>query len=231
MRLKKFQLTSVNGVCALGGLSGKHDTVSTVKDGVGDVTDLSARGTVVDNHGLEHLSSADAGLAGDVALGDHHLLGHEHLAGGDLDTEITTGDHDTVRLLENLVKVEDTLVVLDLGDNLNVGSLLAQNFTDGADVATAANERCENNVHVLLNTEKQILAVLLGDGGQVDVGQRKVDTLARRERAVVHAADLDHVVGFDGDDFERLRAAKKFAQQKLKVTNGSLKKKKKKKNL
>lgn len=30
-------LTGLNGVLALGGLAGKHDTVGTVDDGVGDV--------------------------------------------------------------------------------------------------------------------------------------------------------------------------------------------------
>ncbi len=41
------------------------------------------------------------GLPANVALGDHHLLGDEDLGRGDLDTQVTTGDHDTVGLAEN----------------------------------------------------------------------------------------------------------------------------------
>lgn len=43
-----FQLTSLNRVATLGGLAGKHDTVGTVKNGVGDVGDLGTGGTGVD---------------------------------------------------------------------------------------------------------------------------------------------------------------------------------------
>ena len=41
-------LDGLNGVLALGSLTGKHDTVSTVKDSVGDVRDLGTSGTGVD---------------------------------------------------------------------------------------------------------------------------------------------------------------------------------------
>ena len=42
MKIKGETLTSLNGVFTLGGLSGKHDTVSTVEDGVGNIRDLSS---------------------------------------------------------------------------------------------------------------------------------------------------------------------------------------------
>ena len=42
------RLTSLEGVFTLGGLSGQHDTVGTVEDGVGDIGDLgSGRSGVV----------------------------------------------------------------------------------------------------------------------------------------------------------------------------------------
>jgi hypothetical protein len=45
---KVERLTSLEGVFTLGGLSGQHDTVGTVKDGVGDIGNLgSGRSGVV----------------------------------------------------------------------------------------------------------------------------------------------------------------------------------------
>lgn len=43
--------TGLDGVFTLGGLSGKHDTIGTVEDGVGDIRDLgSSRSGVVLYH-------------------------------------------------------------------------------------------------------------------------------------------------------------------------------------
>ena len=51
-KVKQEPLTSLNGVGALRRLTGQHDTVRTIEDGVGDVADFSARRPWVDGHGL-----------------------------------------------------------------------------------------------------------------------------------------------------------------------------------
>lgn len=124
-------------------------------------------------------------LALDVTSRDHHLLCQEHLGGGDLDTKVTTGDHDTVSLLENLVKVVDTLLVLDLGNDLDLTALLAKNLTDAGDVAAAADERSKDHVDLVLDTELEVTDILLRQSGEVYVGTRQVHTLAGGDVAVV----------------------------------------------
>ena len=47
---------------------------------------------------------ADNWLSVHVALADHHLLSDEDLLWRNLDTEITTRHHDTIRFLENLLE-------------------------------------------------------------------------------------------------------------------------------
>lgn len=195
-------LDSLARVVTLGGLARQHDTVSTVQDGVGNVGNLSTGGARVVCHGLEHLSGANNGLALDVALGNHHLLGDEHLGGGDLDTQVTTGDHDTVSGLQDLVKVVNTLLVLDLGNDLNLLALLAENLTDLVDVATTADERGENHIDLVLHTELQIGNVLLRQSGEVYVGTGEVDTLARRDVAVVQALDAQGLLINNLEDLE-----------------------------
>lgn len=192
-------------VVTLGGLAREHDTVGTVQDGVSNVRNLSTGGAGVVCHRLEHLSGADDGLALDVALGDHHLLGNEHLGGGDLDTKITTSDHDTVSGLQDLVKVVNTLLVLNLGNDLNLLALLTKNLTDLVDVAPPADKRGEDHVDLVLDAELQIGDILLRQSGEIYVGTGEVDTLARRDIAVVQALDtqgllvnhLEHLEGHD----------------------------------
>lgn len=190
------------GVVTLGSLTGQHDTVGTVEDSVTDIRNLSTGGAGVVGHGLEHLGGANDGLAGNVALGDHHLLGDEDLGRRDLDTQISTGDHDTVGLAENVVEVVDTLLVLDLGDDLDVLAVLAENLTDGLDVVTGANEGSEDHVDAVLDTETEIGLVLLGESGKIDIGLGKVDTLLGRDLAVVDGLGADVLVVNNLKDLE-----------------------------
>ena len=128
------------GVRTLGGLTRKHDAVSAIGNSVTNIADLSAGGSGVLDHGLKHLGSADDGLAGNVAHGNDLLLSSKDLSGGNLDTQVTTGNHDTVGLAENLSEVVETLPVLDLGDDLDVLALLAKDVADVLDILTATDE-------------------------------------------------------------------------------------------
>lgn len=43
-------------------------------------------------------------LASSIAASNHHLLGEEDLLRGDLDTQVTTGNHDAITGLHYLIK-------------------------------------------------------------------------------------------------------------------------------
>ena len=193
----------LDGVVTLGGLSGQHDAVRAVENGVTNVTDLSTGRARVVCHGLEHLCGGDNRLSGNVALGDHHLLGDEDLAGRDLDTKVTTGDHDTVGLPENLVEVVNSLLVLNLGNDLDVLALLAEDLTDSGDVAAAADERGKDHVDAVLDTELEIGLVLLGQRRQINVGLGQVDTLLGGDLAVVDTLDLEGLLVNNLKNLER----------------------------
>ena len=61
------------------------------------------------SHGLEHLCGADNGLAGNVALCNHHFLGQKHGRARDLDTKVTSSHHHAVSLGQDIVKVLNAL--------------------------------------------------------------------------------------------------------------------------
>lgn len=170
---------SLVGVRTLGGLTRQHHAVGAVSDGVSNVADLGTSGPRVLDHALEHLSGADDRLASHVAHGDHLLLSSKHLSSGNLDTEVTTGHHHTVSLLQNLGKVVQTLPVLNLGDDLDVLALLAKDLSDGLDVITAADEGGKDHIDVVLDAEAQVVLVLLGQSGEVNIGVGQVHTLSR----------------------------------------------------
>ena len=72
---------------------------------------------------LEHLGGHNDWLSSNVTLGNHHFLGQENAARWDLNTKIAASDHNTIRLFENLVEVEDTLFVLNLDNNLDISTV------------------------------------------------------------------------------------------------------------
>ena len=193
---------SLARVGTLGGFTRQHDTVRTIEHGVGNIRHLSTGGTRVVCHGLQHLSGANDGLALDVTLGDHHLLSDEHLGSGDLDTQVTTGDHDTVGLVKDLVKVVDTLLVLNLSNDLDLPTLLAKDIADVTNVATTTDERSKDHVDLVLNTELQVVDVLLGQSRKVDIGARQVDTLAGRNVTVVQTLATQGLLVYDFKDLE-----------------------------
>lgn len=51
-----------------------------------------------------HLCGAGDRLAGSVAASNHHLLCYEDLLCGDLNTQVTTGNHDAVAGLHDFIK-------------------------------------------------------------------------------------------------------------------------------
>lgn len=113
------------------------------------------------SHRLEHLGSADDRLARQVAFGDHHLLGDEDLSARDFNTQVTASNHDTVCDLQDLVKVLDALVVLDLADDPDVLSFHAQHLADLTDIICATNKRCKDHIDIVLDAKQQVLLVLL----------------------------------------------------------------------
>lgn len=167
------------GIATLGSFSRQHDAVSTVEDRIGDIGDLGAGRTGVVGHGFEHLCRADDGLAGHVAFGDHHLLSDEHLGGRNLDSQVTTSYHDPIGFPQNLVEIIDPLLVLDLGDDLDLLSLLTEDFANVLDVVCSSNEGCEDHVHVILCPKLEVINVFLGKRWQVNVCAREVDTFLR----------------------------------------------------
>ena len=148
-------------IISFGGLAREHDAVRSIQDGITDIADLGTRGTGIVRHRFEHLSGTDDRLAREVALGDHHLLRDEDLSGRDLNAKVTPSDHDSVGQREDLVKVVHSLLVLNLGDDLNILALFAEHLPNRLYVVPAANERGKDHVHVILDPKPKVILILL----------------------------------------------------------------------
>merc|ERR1711892_926084 len=113
------------------------------------------------------------------------FLSKEDLLSWDLDAHIATGDHDTIRGNDNLVNLAHTLVILNLGNDLDVGTIITKRIANSHHISGLANERGKDHVDALLDTELQIALVVLGDGREIDLDAGQVDALLRAQLAAV----------------------------------------------
>ena len=103
-----------------GGLTGKHNRVGAVVDGVCHVSGLRSRRSRVADHGIQHLSRRDDGFEMLVALGNDPFLNVGNLVSRDLYSEVASGHHNAVGLLQDRIDVFHTFRILDLGNDLHV---------------------------------------------------------------------------------------------------------------
>ena len=92
------------------------------------------------------------------------LLSDENFFRRNFDSHISSGNHDAVRLRDDLVNVVHALLVLDLRHDLDLLALLAEHFPDFLDSGGVADERGEDDVDALLHSELKIRDVLGADG-------------------------------------------------------------------
>ena len=184
----------LEGVGSVSTLTGEHDAISSIEDGVSDIRSFGTGGTRSADHGLEHLGGGNNGLSGKVGLLDHPFLGNENLLWGNFHTKITTGDHDTVSGLKDFVVVVKTFLVLNLGDNLDVSSSGSEYVTDGFDILSLSNERGGNHINTMLEAEvNKIILILFSESGEVDNSSGQVHVLSLSEGAVVLNSALNSI--------------------------------------
>ena len=159
------------------GLTGEHHCVCAVEDCVSAVRNLCTGGDGVVGHGLEHLGCHDDGLCPAACHVDCLLLDEGNLGEGQLNTEVTTSDHDAVELVDDVLQVLNCLGLLNLGNDGYADTLFVHDLVDGVNVCAGTDEGECNDVCTHLQCEAQVVRVLLGQRGQGDCCAGQVDAL------------------------------------------------------
>ena len=92
------------------------------------------------------------------------LLSDENFFRMNFDSHISSGNHDAVRLRDDLVNVVHALLVLDLGHDLDFLALVAENLSDLTNACGITNERREDYVDIVLYSKLEVLNILLANG-------------------------------------------------------------------
>ena len=113
-------LNRLHRILSRGGLAGEHDGAGTVVNSVGHIGNFGSSGTGFGGHGLQHFRGGDDKLAPFQAELDELLLDRGQLFIRNLHTQVPTGHHDAVAVVQNGVGVVHTGAVFDLGDDVDL---------------------------------------------------------------------------------------------------------------
>ena len=94
-----------------------------------------------------------------------------------LDAEIAACDHNAVGGLDDLIDIIDALLILDLGDDLDVTLAAVEDLLYLIHVLARADKGVSDEVHIVIHGEEDGVPVPLGDGGEVDADVGDVDAL------------------------------------------------------
>ena len=126
------------------------------------------------------------------------LLNLRKLLKRHFNTQISAGNHDALNGFEDFAQIVNAFFVLNLGDDADI--LAAVFIEQGAKLAHIIGITAEaggNIVHLVLNTEKNVCSVTLGNVGHIQAQTGDVDTLAAAESALVeHGADDITIIDF-----------------------------------
>mmetsp|Transcript_32681 Transcript_32681/g.75989 ORF Transcript_32681/g.75989 Transcript_32681/m.75989 type:complete len:245 (-) Transcript_32681:481-1215(-) len=174
-------------------LTAQHHHAAAVEHSIGDIASFCScrEGFVL--HGGKHLGCCDYDLACCLGLLNHHLLRHEDFLHRYFHSQVTAGNHNAVRLGKNLVKVCQSLDVLNLGDNLD--RHVAAMLPAVADVLCTLHE-AERYVVSLhrYSPLRDVEDFSLIDHRDVNLHTRDVHVLLLTQAAIIHHPGHD-VIG------------------------------------
>ena len=182
----------LHGIFARGAFARKHDGGGAVKNGVGNVGDLRARGAGTDDHRFKHLRGGDDHLARLIAAADEALLQAGQAFVGDFHAHVAAGDHDAVAVFEDFVEMIDALFVFDFGNDADcMAAVIIEELAHVNDVLGGAHKGGGDEIHVMFDAKEQVALVLFAQIGHGQMHAGDVDALARGNFAAADNAAVN----------------------------------------
>jgi len=183
-------LNGLNWECSVRSLTRKHNCISSIKHSISNITCLCSSRSRILNHAFHHLSSSNYWFALFKCLSDHPFLCYKHLLWRNFHTKISSSNHDTISCFENLLVVMQTLLVLDLSNDLNVFALRSKDISNMLDIFSFSSERKSNHVNTVLQTEiHNVVFVFVSHGWKINKASRKIHVFLFTNRHSVLDSD------------------------------------------
>ena len=163
----------------------QHQGIRTIIDGIGNIRHFRTGGAWVGNHGMKHLCGNNHRLLGKNTLADEHTLDARNTFLRNFNTEVTASYHHTVGYFQDFIDIINAFLVLNLSNNTDIAVMSVKNRLDVEYILLIAHKGVGNEVYVLLNSIKDIGAVLLRQRRQIDADAGNVDALAAAQSSLI----------------------------------------------
>ena len=101
----------------------------------------------------------------------------------DLDPQIPPGDHDAVGLAHDVDEISDCGLILDLRDDARLGAVFLEQGAQGSQIRGFPRKGEGKKIDPERSAEEDVLAVFLGEGGQIHLHARQIDVPSGAESA------------------------------------------------
>ena len=108
-----------------------------------------------------------------------------HIFRRDLHAHIASGYHDAIAGLQNLIQMLHTILVLNFGNDLDLGIKGIQNPTDRMDALSGTHKRRCNEIKIMLDCKHDIFLILLRKIWQAHMNAGNIHALLLSQHAAV----------------------------------------------
>ena len=134
---------------------------------------------------MQHLCCYDYRFLRLHTLRDDAALDARNSLDWHLDTQVTTGNHDTIAGINNLVNIIYTFLIFNLRDNLDITVVSVQDILNCLHIGCIAHKRVSDEINIQLDSKFNIPAVFLCQCRQVDMLSRHIHALVSPEHSLV----------------------------------------------
>ena len=171
-------LRSLYRVLTVSGFSGEHYSIRTVVYRIGYVGNLRSGRSWISDHGIQHLGCRNNQLSMEITFFDNLLLQMRKTASFHFYAQVSSCHHDSVCLINDGIQIIQSLLGLNLSDNLHLRSCFIQQCTNLPNGICGTYKGSGNEIKLFGNTKANILDVLLRDGRKLNRNIRYIHTLS-----------------------------------------------------
>ena len=175
------RLDCLDGILPARRLTTQHQCVSMTVDGIGNIGHFCTGRTGIGDHRMQHLGSHDNRFLLQDALVDDAALDAWNQLDRHLNAQVAACNHDSVRSVDDLINIVNTLLVLNLRDDFDIRVVLVKYLLNLLHIGSGTDEGVGDEVDVLLDRQQDITLVFLRQRRQFDVFAGNIHTLMRTE--------------------------------------------------
>ena len=183
-------------------LSRKHNGTGSVVYRIGYVCCLRTGRSWILNHGIQHLGSRNCQFPCFVYFLDNDFLGDWNLFIRKFHTHVSSGNHNCIGNIYNLIDILKTFAILDFGNNFNIFSaILYKQFSNLFHIIPASHKRRGYKINIIFYSKQNICFIAGAHKRHVYMDSRNIYSFVIGNNSRIHDHTM-YIAFFYGCNFK-----------------------------